>query len=159
MKRATSLALPAGIGVVAGLRSMTAPAVVAWAAKRRLIRIGNSSMISLAVGTLSAKAVNLAITELLVDKLPLVPDRTRPGPMAVRALSGAACGAAVSSVLRRPAWEGAAAGAAGALAGALVGHYARTRARRRMSGIAAGLIEDAFAIGLAAAIIWQTSRQ
>src|SRR5437667_2127611 len=33
--------LAAGIGIVAGLRPMTAPAIIAWAAKRRWINLGS----------------------------------------------------------------------------------------------------------------------
>ncbi len=152
MRRATTLALPAAIGVAAGLRSMTAPAIVAWAAKRRLIRVGGSSFASLIVGSFSRKVINLAITELLVDKLPFAPDRTSPGPLAWRALSGSACGAAIATAIRRPAWEGAALGAGGAILGAVAGQYARNRAGRSMPNVVAAVAEDAIAIGLAAAV-------
>jgi uncharacterized membrane protein len=158
MKRATSLALPAAIGVVAGLRSMTAPAVLAYGAKKGMIHVGDSSLVSMTVGTFSRKAADLAVTELLVDKLPFVPDRTRPGPLAWRALSGAACGAAVASSLRRPAWEGAVLGFAGAMVGAFAGHYLRSRVRGVVPGLTAAVVEDAAAITLGSVVIWQTSR-
>jgi hypothetical protein len=44
MKRSYTPALAIGIGMVAGLRALTAPAVLAWAAERRLIRLGRSPL-------------------------------------------------------------------------------------------------------------------
>ncbi len=158
MKRASDVVLPTAIGVAAGLRSMTAPAILVWAARRRVIRFAGSSLASMALGTFSGRTTKLAVTELLMDKLPFAPDRTSPGPLAWRVLSGAACGAAVTSSLRRPAWEGAALGAGGAVAGALVGNYMRKRVRRTTTSIIAGFAEDAVAVGIASAVVWQLSR-
>jgi uncharacterized membrane protein len=158
MKRAQAAALPVAIGVVAGMRSMTAPALLSWAAKRRVVRIGDSALLSFAVGQLSQKAINGAIAELVADKLPFVPERTRPGPLAWRAAMGAVSGAAVASAMRNPAWEGAAAGVAGAMLGAFAGKYLRKRAARSIPQLTAAVLEDALALALGAAVVWQISR-
>ena len=66
------------IGVVAGLRSLTAPAVVAWAAALDWIDLDHTwaswvdNKITLVVLTI------LAIGELVSDKLPKTPPRTAP---------------------------------------------------------------------------------
>ncbi len=137
---------------------MAAPALLSWAARRKIVRIGDSALLSFAVGRCSHKAVNAAIAELVADKLPFAPDRTRPGPLAWRAAMGAASGAAVASAMRNPPWEGAAAGAAGAMLGAFAGRYLRKRAARSMPKLAAAVLEDALAVALGAAVVWQISR-
>lgn len=126
------LARAAGIGAVAGLRSMMGPAMVA-----QLLHIPGSPR---ARNVLTL----LAAGELVADKLPFVPNRTSRGPLVARLVSGALCGAAVSSSARKPVAAGAAADALGALAGAFVGFEARRRAAKY--GFAAAALEDAVAI-------------
>jgi uncharacterized membrane protein len=158
MNRATELALPAATGVVAGLRSMTAPAIITWAARRGTLRIAGSSLLSLAVGRASSRALELALAELVADKLAFTPDRINPGPLAWRVLVGGASGAAIATAIHRPAPEGALLGSLGAIAGAFAGYYARKAARRRGSGLAGALVEDAIAISIATAVVWKSSR-
>lgn len=158
MKRAVELSLPAAIGVAAGLRSMTPPAVITWAARRGTLRVAGSSLLSMAVGRTSSRALELALGELLADKLAFTPDRINPGPLAWRVLVGGASGAAIATAIRRPAAEGAILGSLGALAGAFAGYYARRAARRRGSGLAGALVEDAIAISIGAAVVWKASR-
>lgn len=158
MNRATEVGLPAGIGVAAGLRSMTAPAIITWAAHRGTLRIAESSLLSLAVGSASSRTLKLALAELVADKLAFTPDRISPGPLAWRVLVGGASGVAIASAIRRPALEGALLGSLGALAGAFAGYYARKAARRRGVGLAGALVEDAIAVSLAAAVVWKASR-
>src|SRR6202044_3783380 len=88
------LCLAFAIGVIAGLRTFTAPAVVFWAAHLGWINLHGShltflgSIITVVILTL------LAIFELVNDKLPKTPNRTTPGPLGARivmeALSGRA---------------------------------------------------------------------
>jgi uncharacterized membrane protein len=158
MTRTEELGLPALIGVVAGLRSMTAPAIVTWAARRRTLRVSGSSLLSMAIGSGSHRAIELALGELLADKLPFTPNRISPGPLAWRVVTGDASGAAIATSIRRPVVEGAVLGSLGALAGAFAGYYARKAATRRRSGLASALVEDAIAIALGAAVVWRASK-
>src|SRR5256885_2940287 len=89
------IVLSLAIGAVAGLRSLTAPAVVAWAAQWNWINLQNSSISFL--GSLRAAFIltALALAELIADKLPFTPARTKPGGLLVRAMTGAFCGAAL----------------------------------------------------------------
>src|SRR5438067_6044927 len=135
--------LAAGIGIVAGLRPMTAPAIIAWAAKRRWINLGSSPFATIISGRASQRVTELAISELIADKLPFTSSRLNAGPLASRIASGAICGAAVSGALKRPIAEGALLGGLGALVGSLGGYYFRKSLSRDTSDFAIGLLEDA----------------
>ena len=62
--------LAIGIGIVAGLRSLTAPAVVAWAAHLGWLNVHGSPLAFIGSTTAVAILSLLAIGELVVDKLP-----------------------------------------------------------------------------------------
>src|SRR5260370_26313545 len=85
------------IGVVAGLRSMTAPAVVSWAARLGWVHLENSGLAFLGFTFTPYILSVLAIGELIADKLPKTPSRKAPpgfiGRIVTGALSGAALGA------------------------------------------------------------------
>lgn len=146
-----------GIGVAAGLRSLLAPAVLAWTAQKKFI--GRTfPLATLVSGPASKKMIKLAAGELLADKLPFTPSRISPGPLALRVASGAACGAAVSLLMKDSAKDGALLGGAGALAGSFGGYYARKSFSRNYPGLAVALVEDALAIALAVGIARQVAR-
>ena len=140
------------IGIVAGSRSMMAPAAVAWAARLGWIDLAPtwaSFMGSLwAVLLFSA----LALVELVTDQLPTTPSRKVPVQFGGRIVSGAFCGAALGAAAGG-AVVGLVLGAAGAVAGTLGGAELRGRMAAAFgSDRPAALIEDAGAIllGLAA---------
>jgi uncharacterized membrane protein len=142
-----TLSTAAGIGVVAGLRPMTAPAVIAWAAKRRWIHLGSSPFATIISARASRAITELAISELIADKLPFTPSRLNAGPLASRIVSGAICGAAVCGAVKRPLAEGALLGGLGAIAGALAGYHVRKSLSRDRPDFAIGLLEDTLAVG------------
>jgi len=84
------------IGVIAGLRTMTAPAVVAWAANRHWLNLHNSPLALMGSTAGVAVFVVLAIGELVVDKLPSTPNRTRLLGLIGRSVLGGLSGAAVA---------------------------------------------------------------
>jgi len=140
------------IGVVAGLRTFTAPAVVSWAAYLGWLPLGNTALAFLgsvwAVGILSV----MVIVESVVDQLPSTASRTVPMQFGARivtaALSGAAIGAASDLLI-----AGGIAGIVGAVIGTLGGLAVRTKLAAALGKNApAGFIEDAVAI-LAAIVI------
>jgi uncharacterized membrane protein len=150
-------ALAAGMGAVAGVRSMTAPAVIAWAAKRKVLHLNTSPLVELISANVSDKAIRLALAELVADKLPFTPDRIEPGPLATRILSGAACGAVLSGAADRSLTQGAILGGLGALIGAFGSYHLRRRLSRDMPAFTVALVEDALAIATAAAIVTYVS--
>ncbi len=146
------------MGVVAGLRSLLAPAVLAWSAQKKLIG-KDFPLAALASRPVSRKMIKLAAGELLADKLPFTPARIRPAPLAVRLASGAVCGATTTFLARESVKEGALLGCAGALAGAFGGYYARKAFQRNYPDLAVAIVEDALALTLAFGIARQISHR
>src|ERR1700681_3515848 len=90
------------IGVVAGLRSMTAPAAVSWAARLGWLHLENTPLAFLGFAfTLYILSV-AAIGELINDKLPKTPSRKAPPSFVARIVSGALCGAALGATGQAP---------------------------------------------------------
>src|ERR1700676_2028969 len=147
MKRSYTPALAIGIGVVAGLRALTAPAVLAWAAERKLIRLGSSPFATIISATAAKRMADFAVSELIADKLPFTPSRLNAAPLASRIVSGAICGATIYGIVKRPLIEGAVLGGLGAIAGAFAGYHLRKRLSRDMPDLGVAVLEDAFAIG------------
>jgi uncharacterized membrane protein len=126
MNPSTILFLAAlGIGVISGLRSLTTPAAVSWAAHLHWIDPGNTPMAFLAATATVYGLSALAIFELIADKLPFTPRRTIPPAFAARILTGAFSAAALYVCAHQPIYTGAAIGAVGAVAGTLGGYHAR----------------------------------
>jgi uncharacterized membrane protein len=142
--------LELGIGVVAGLRSLTAPAVVAWAACLGWINLHGSPLAFMgskwAVGIFTI----LALVELVADQLPNTPSRTAPVGLSARIVTGALSGACLAVAGGGALWQGAVFGAIGALIGTFGGYQARVGLVRalRAPDIAIAILEDLMAIGL-----------
>jgi uncharacterized membrane protein len=153
MKRQHVPALAIGIGAVAGLRPMMAPAVIAWALRRGWIRPGRSPFARIVSASASKRIAELAISELIADKLPFTRSRLNAAPLVSRIVSGAICGAAIHGTVKRSLAEGAVLGGLGALAGAVTGYYVRQRLNRDMPDFAIALLEDALAVGGGAIIV------
>ena len=126
------------LGIFAGLRSLTAPAAVAWAAKLGWISTWTwfGSTPSVAIFTL------LAIGELIGDKLPSTHNRIAALGLFGRFCTGALCGAALVGI------PGAIAGAIGGVTGAYLGYNARTRSVKALGvpDLPVALTEDAITI-------------
>jgi uncharacterized membrane protein len=137
------------IGVVAGLRALTAPALTCWAAHLNWINLSASplkfmaSIITVTIFTL------LACVELVTDQLPSTPARTKPAGLIPRILMGGLCGAAVASAGAQSLAVGAALGAVGGIVGAFAGYEVRTRQVKALGvpDFVVAVLEDAVAIG------------
>jgi uncharacterized membrane protein len=143
------------IGVIAGLRCLTAPAVVSWAAHLGWAHLENTWLAFMGSPITPYMASLLALGEIVNDKLPKTPSRKAPASFSLRIAMGALCGAALSASSQ--AWIGGSlAGALGAVAGTLGGYEARSRAATAIGkDLPVALIEDAIAIGGA---FWIVSR-
>ncbi len=141
------------IGAIAGLRSMTAPAAVSWAARLGWLSLGNSWLSFMGASIAPYIFSVLAIGELIADKLPATPSRKAIVPFAGRLLSGALCGAAVGSTAdAMPA--GLVAGVLGSIAGTLGGYQLRVNlAKMAGKDLPIALLEDVIAIAGAFAIV------
>jgi uncharacterized membrane protein len=138
-----------GIGLVTGLRSMTGPALVCWAAHLGWLNLEGSRLAfmesTVATYTFSA----LALGELVADKLPFIPNRTSPGPLFGRVVLGALSGAALCISTGYSSALGAIVGGAGGVVGAFAGYRARA-VLVKSSGLpdwAIALLEDLVAVG------------
>jgi uncharacterized membrane protein len=126
------------LGVVSGLRTFTAPAVL-W-----VMRYGGVWAYVLAAA---------ALFEYTYDVNPKAPSRLAAFGMMCRILSGlfvgwfGAAAAGVSPV------TGAVLGAAGAIAGAYASYALRKRCSAAVGNVPSGLLEDAFAIIASALIV------
>jgi len=137
------------IGVVSGLRSLTAPAVIAWAAHRNLLNLQNTSL-SFMGSTASLVIFGLlAVVELVTDQLPNTPSRLKPPGLIARLLLGGLSGSAIAVAGGQTLALGAVLGAAGGIAGAFGGYHARTGLVRalKVPDFVIAFLEDAVAIG------------
>ena len=155
MQTTTALALAFAIGVVNGLRSFTAPAVVSWAAHWEWLDLRHSRLAFLGSAPAAYILTALAIAELVVDKLPKTPSRKEPGGLIARIVLGALSGAALCTAANQPAAIGAVLGSTGGVAGAFVGYELRTRLVRalRVPDFVIAVLEDIVAIAAAFFIV------
>jgi uncharacterized membrane protein len=144
------LLLAFGIGVVAGLRSMTAPAVVACAAHLGWLHLSGSPVAFM--GSIWALVIFClgALGEFVGDLLPSTPSRTSPGPLIFRVLTGLLTGGCIGVAGGFSLPVAALAGAVGAVAGAFGGHQARVGLvwSLRVADAVIAIPEDLVAIGL-----------
>jgi uncharacterized membrane protein len=143
------------IGVIAGLRAFTAPAVVCWAAHLGWINLHGSHLAFLGSIVTVVIVTLLAIFELVNDKLPKTPNRTTPGPLGFRIVTGGLSGAALAIAGAQVVLLGAFVAAVGAVVGAFGGYQARHQivTGLKIKDIGVALAEDLIAIGGALLIV------
>jgi uncharacterized membrane protein len=141
------------IGVVAGLRAMTAPAAVSWAAKLGWLSLQGSPLAFLGFAITPYIFTVLALVELVTDQLPATPSRKVPVQFGARLVSGALCGAAIGAA-GGSLVGGLVAGVVGAVIGTLGGAELRGALAKAFGrDMPAAFIEDAVAIVAAIAIV------
>ncbi len=137
------------IGVVAGLRAMTAPAAVAWGAYLGWLPLAGTWAGFMGHWIAVALFTILALVELVTDQLPSTPSRKVPQQFGARLVSGAFTGAIIGT-----AGGALIAGLIAGVIGAAIGTYGGAEVRARLAGafgrdLPAALIEDVVAILLA----------
>jgi uncharacterized membrane protein len=149
------LLLAFGIGIIAGLRSLTAPAVVAWAAHRGWLNLQGTSLSFLGSTAAVATFTILAVVELVADQLPSTPARTKPPGLIARILLGGLSGAAVALAGRQSAALGCALGAVGGVVGAFAGYQVRAALVRalKIPDFVNAVLEDLVAVAGALFIV------
>ena len=144
----------AALGVVAGMRSLAAPAALS----RHLVTdptVPHGALDDLLSRPAAPRVLGIAsAAEHVADKLPFIPARTDPAPLAARIAAGAVCG----WVIARRAGESAATGAVvGGLAAAAATfaayHLRRALISQGVPDVAAALLEDVGAVALAEAAL------
>src|SRR5438094_10066324 len=119
------IALAFGVGVAVGLRSLSPPAVVAWAAHLGWLNLSDSPLRFMASTIAVVIFSLLAVFELIADLLPQTGKRTAPVPLAARILMGGLCGTSLYAACHPPLIIGGLLGAFGGLIGAVAGYAIR----------------------------------
>ena len=83
------------IGVISGLRTMTAPAAVAWGAALGWFDVSQTPLAFMGYRWTPWIFTVLAIVELIADQLPSTPSRKVPMQFGARIVSGALAGATI----------------------------------------------------------------
>ena len=141
------------LGVIAGLRAVTAPAAVSWAAALGVLKLTGTPLAFLGAAITPWIVTALALGELVNDKLPKTPSRKVPvqfgGRILMSGLAGSAVGLSAGALL-----PGLLLGALGAVIGTLGGAAARGKLAAAFGrDLPAALIEDLVAVVGAALIV------
>jgi uncharacterized membrane protein len=136
------------VGFLAGLRSLTPPAAVAWAAHAGWLKIQGVLTFMGSAWSVGIFTV-LALGELAADKWAKIPNRTDIPPLVTRMLTGGLCGACVAISGGGSLEIGAALGAAGGVTGAFAGFHARRRLVQALGvpDFYVAVVEDLVVIG------------
>lgn len=158
MTHALVLVLALLIGVVAGLRTFTAPAVVAWAAFLDWINLSGTWASWMGHWVTVVILTLLALVELISDQMESMPSRKTAPAFLARIAAGAFSGAVLGTTWGYK-WSSLGAGMIGAVLGTVGGYTARTRLVAANGGndrpVAIG--EDIVAAGLGVAVAYLTS--
>ncbi|MBY5446255.1 DUF4126 domain-containing protein [Rhizobium leguminosarum] len=134
------------IGVIAGLRAMTAPAAVAWGAALGWFDVSQTPLAFMAYQWTPWIFTLLAAVELITDQLPSTPSRKVPVQFGARIVMGGLAGATIGAA-NSLLFGGLIVG----VIGAVIGTYGGAAVRGRLAAsfgkdLPAALIEDAVAV-------------
>ena len=149
------LLIALGIGIVAGLRAMTAPAVVAWGAYLGWLNLTGSSFAFMGTKWAVGIFTLAALGELVNDLLPKTPARTAAGPLIARIVMGTLSGTCLAVGAGASLATGALVGAIGAVLGTFIGYKARVGLVHNLHvpDFAIAIPEDLVAIGMAVLLV------
>jgi uncharacterized membrane protein len=136
------------IGVIAGLRALTAPAVVAWGAFLGWIDVTDKWSEWVAHPITVTVLTIFLLVELVTDQLPKTPSRKTAPQFVTRLIMGAFAGAVIGSAFFHT-FSAIGAGVIGAVLGTMGGAAARQRLTEANKGKdrPGALIEDVVAVG------------
>ncbi len=141
------------IGIVAGLRAMTAPAAAALGARFGLFAVAGTPLAFMGYAWTGWILGAAAVSELVTDQLPSTPSRKVPVQFTARIVSGALSGATVTAPSGSVV-SGVVAGIIGAVIGTLGGAAFRARLATAFGkDRPAAITEDIVAIVAAIAIV------
>lgn len=139
-----------GLGVLAGMRTASAPAITS-----HILRHHHSANLEKSsLGFMQSKNVAtvlkvLAVGELFVDKLPSTPKRIKPAAVIFRCLAGALAGASIYKASGNNILQGAVLGSVAALGSTFGSYFLRKDAVNKFHTFdpLIGAIEDALVVG------------
>jgi uncharacterized membrane protein len=133
-------------GVIAGLRTVTAPTMISWAAYLGRLNLAGTWLSILGSIWSAVMRTGFALVEFVTDQLPATPSRTVPVQFGARLASAALCGAALGLAYDRLIGS-ILAGLIGAVIGTLGGRAARGKLASAFGrDMPAAFLEDALAI-------------
>lgn len=137
------------LGFVDGLRSLTPPALVCWAAYLGWLHFAGTRLAFINHPATLVIFTLLAVAELIADKLPNTPARTAPLGLSARIFLGGACGLALATSAGTTLYLSALLAAIGAVVGAFAGYHTRhfVVVKAHVPDLAAAVAEDLIAIG------------
>jgi len=139
------------LGAATGMRTFTPMAVICWFAYTGYLPVDGTWASWVAKLVTAIGFTVLAVSELVADKLPRIPDRTSTGPLLARLVFGALAGGIIAASLNGSETEGIILGVGGALVGAFGGYLIRREIVERSGSKdwPVAVAEDLITVGLA----------
>jgi uncharacterized membrane protein len=136
------------LGCLTGLRSLTAPAAVCWAAHLGWLNLASNKLAFMDRPVTLTLLTLLAVAELIADKLPKTPARTAPPGLIARIVLGCLCGAALATNAGGNLLVPAIVSVGGALIGTFVGYKTRRALvlRAHIPDFTVAIAEDVIAV-------------
>lgn len=136
------------LGCVTGLRSLTAPAIVGWAAHLGWLHFAGTKFAFISHPAALIVFTLVALVELIADKLPNTPARTAPPGLIARIAFGCLCGVALAISVGGSLLVAGFVGVIGALVGTLAGYNIRRAlvSQAHLPAFGVALAEDVIAI-------------
>ncbi len=145
-----------GIGTLAGMRTSSAPAVTSQVLSHHYSkRLKNSPLNFMQSKKVANVLTALIVVELIGDKLPTAPNRTKPAGIIFRGLSGALAGASIYKASGNNVLTGTLIGAATAVASTYISFLLRKSIVKNTSVIdpIIGALEDVLVIGAGVGLV------
>jgi uncharacterized membrane protein len=136
------------LGCVDGLRSLTPPALVCWAAHLGWLHFAGTRLAFINHPSTLIVFTLLAMVELIADKLPSTPARTAPLGLIARIFFGGACGLALATSAGMSLSFSVLLGSIGALVGTFAGYHSRRLivSKAHIPDLVVAVAEDVIAI-------------
>lgn len=145
-----------GIGALAGMRTSSAPAITSQILSRHHSkRLERSPLNFMQLKTVTNILTILTVGEVIVDKLPTTPNRTKPSGIIFRGLSGALAGASICKASGNNVLAGTLTGAASAVASTYISFVLRKSVVKNTSVAdpIIGAVEDALVIAAGVGLV------
>ena len=146
MTQVVVIVLAVLIGVIAGLRALTAPAVVSWGAFLGWIDVDGKWSEWVAHPITVTVLTIFLVVELITDQLPKTPSRKTPMQFIARMITGGFAAAALGTAWGYP-WGCLGAGLIGVVLGTMGGYELRRKLSDKVGiDLPVALTEDAIAV-------------
>jgi uncharacterized membrane protein len=137
------------IGIVAGMRALTAPAVTSWAVRLGWLDLTGFHFARFGTTVTAVVLSMLALLELINDKRPTAPNRTAPLGFGARLFTGTLSAIVIFASAHQSLVIGALLGATGAFIGTFGGFHIRRYLTKNVGlpDLYVALAEDFVAVG------------